>query len=465
MVSVISYKYLARTIAASQHVREWMILRGHSAACIAVTRLGIDPDRFTPVSDPARASAKAQVLKLPSSTTVVAVIGRLEPQKRPLLVPDIAAHLVAQGVTDFQIVMVGDGSLSRDVRNRIAYLEIGQHVRTPGPVSDPQRYLVAADIFLLPSMSEGLSIAIAEAMAMQIPIVTSGAGASPEQLGYEFNDTPGKVAGIIVNHTLEDTDAGLYAQALMRLIDDQALRRQMGIQGREWVQNYFNANQELPTLFRHLDDARRSPCAASKDQSDPAAYYAISNALYTQQPLTDFAVQQYQLQMPVRDGFGKFLQERCGEHTPELTAWIDSIEGHRLCSAEDTLDVQVFVASASRQCLQWYRCRILSWGKKLLIHLRRCIFDISTSDIAGWAFDGVSEVDVVGRRPAHSLSVPRIASRASKQVEAVSGPHSSALGTRLTTGHVCLGCRPYFGEMRPSVTMSLAEIRQAIPLS
>lgn len=331
-----------------------------------------------------KAMAKKDLLNVEPSTTVITIVGRLDPQKRPTLVPDIADALRQLGHKegDFIIVMLGDGDKKDEVKERIRAFRVDQFVRVLGTVEHPETYLAATDIFLLPSMSEGISIAVAEAMAMGLPIVTARAGALPEQLGDGLVDSAtgrSLTAGVLIDHKLNaEIDAPLYAAELDKLIRSPDLRRQYGANGRKNVEKTFDWRQTLMGMFDEIDQAKLPRHDHDEDLPNPAAYFALQDLLLEAHqvcfPLfshlvdfcaladsfaihlsqeTDFAAAQNMLKAPPRFGVGKELQDRCGESNQALTDWIDSIETPKECSNAPFVNPRGLQRSAKFQCGAW----------------------------------------------------------------------------------------------------------------
>ncbi|GAA5985541.1 hypothetical protein JCM10908_007018 [Rhodotorula pacifica] len=375
--SLLSQRYLSRSITCSHYLRNWLIERGHAnAQAIGVVKLGIEVSDFTPVEEADRVIAKKNLLGVGPDTVVITIVGRLDPQKRPDLVPDIAAELRRLEKTDrpsFLIVMLGDGDLKDKVQARIAELRVHKDVRLLGTIERPQEYLAATDIFLLPSMSEGISIAVAEAMAMALPVVTAEAGALPEQLGFTAGD-PTLEAGILIKHKLERAhDAPLYAQALHKLVKTPTLRRDLGLQGRRNVEKTFDWHETLQGMFDEVQQARLPDPRAAARLPHPAAHYAIQNVLLEAHDETDFAAVQTRLKAPLRSGMGRILQERCGESSESITRWIDGLESPTKC---DWAEIKAPLSSNKLQRSAKFQCA--SW----------CVFDLTRPDYGGWAFSG-----------------------------------------------------------------------------
>jgi len=101
-----------------------------------------------------------------------------------------------------------------------------------GFVSDIPGFLSAIDIFVLPSLYEGLGVAVLEAMAAGKPVVASRVGGLPELV----HDA---VTGLLV----PPKDSRALAEAIARVISQEGLARQMGERGRKRVLQHFTMEQ------------------------------------------------------------------------------------------------------------------------------------------------------------------------------------------------------------------------------
>jgi glycosyltransferase involved in cell wall biosynthesis len=137
-----------------------------------------------------------------------AFVGRLAPEKG-LDVLVAAWPFVRARYPEAQLTLIGDGpqrlALEEIVRNLGMSLGPGQAVDIPGAALEPSEVLLAADLFILPSREEGMSIALLEAMALGIPLVASSI-AGNRRLVSDFKhgrlappDDPKALAGVIVD--------------------------------------------------------------------------------------------------------------------------------------------------------------------------------------------------------------------------------------------------------------------------
>jgi len=181
--------------------------------------------------------------------------------------------------------MIGDGDLRKPVERTIEAEGVGEFVKLLGNQDDPVKYLEASDIFLLPSMSEGISVAVTEAMAMGLPIVTARAGALPEQLG-ELDDQGKKnngaaLGGILIDHKLDiEHDVPAYANALYSLMLDTTLRHRLGSNARKLVETGFDWRTSLAEMFVETEKARNiEGHAGDRRYPNPSAYLATQMLL------------------------------------------------------------------------------------------------------------------------------------------------------------------------------------------
>jgi glycosyltransferase involved in cell wall biosynthesis len=112
-------------------------------------------------------------------------VGRLEPEKGNVVLVRALAALRARGTVGFEAAILGGGQELDALRQLSAELGLADRVDLPGVVSmGPElfAYLDRADLFVLPSLTEGLPRALIEAMARGLPAIGSRTGGIPELL-------------------------------------------------------------------------------------------------------------------------------------------------------------------------------------------------------------------------------------------------------------------------------------------
>jgi glycosyltransferase involved in cell wall biosynthesis len=158
-------------VHVSDHTRRILVNeRGLSAAKSAVLYNGIALDRFT--SRSAQPAGAWPTLRL-------GALGRLVPVKGHSVLLRAFARLVPS-LPSCTLTIVGGGPLEAALREEAAQLGLGDRVVFAGPTQDAPGWLSQWDLFVFPSLSEGLPLAILEAMAVGLPIVSTRVGGIPE---------------------------------------------------------------------------------------------------------------------------------------------------------------------------------------------------------------------------------------------------------------------------------------------
>ncbi|GAA5970589.1 hypothetical protein JCM21900_005822 [Sporobolomyces salmonicolor] len=387
--SSISQRFLSRTITTSHSLRAQLLAAGTPASRVGVSPLGIDTQQWVPVAAKTRAFAKRELLALRSDkTTVILSVGHLDAVTRPLLIPEIANALRGLGHRSFLFVVFGHegDELVKEMQRRTKALRVDHFVRVyTQSVEHVESYIAASDIYLRTSESNELSSTIEEAMSMGLPIVSSATTGVAEQLGQGRSDD--LLGGVAIPTVFDDkgTDvvgtAEKFAVELDKMILHRAVRHRYGAAARRIAEDTHDYRLTVGSLFTelrlaHLPNPFRSSSSYSSSSSsspipiNPAAHYALQTVLRENHDETDFASSQQRLRAPPRVGYGKELQNRCGETSADITKWIDALEEPRSCDPAVKLNVSVLRRSAKFQCTAW------------------CIFDLTEPELAGWTYNG-----------------------------------------------------------------------------
>jgi len=224
---------LARMVAVSEDVRLFLADRiGISHSRITVIPNGV-PLNHAPCDK--RTSALRESLDLHQRNHVVGVVGSLYPVKghRYLIegspqVIDRFPHVV--------FLIVGRGGLREELEAHTRQLGVASHFRFLGHRDDVSDILAICDIFVLPSLSEGMPLALLEAMAAGIPIVATKVGGVPEVI--KDGET-----GILV----PPGDGHILAMSIVRLLEDRPFAGKMGTTARESVAHRFSLTRMVQT--------------------------------------------------------------------------------------------------------------------------------------------------------------------------------------------------------------------------
>jgi len=228
-----------------------------------VTRIsnGVDVERFTPSQ--ARAQAPGSPFGDPR-LRVIGTVGRLEPVKNQTLLA--AAFLRAldkapQLRSRLRLAIVGDGALRAPIADMLARAGISDLAWLPGARDDIPGVMRAFDVFVLPSLAEGISNTILEAMATGLPVVATRVGGNAELV--EDGRT-----GMLV----DAGDVEALAHALLRYADvDVACVA--GLAGRVRATTLYSLETMVASyasLYERLMTEHRSPAVAASPPASPS---------------------------------------------------------------------------------------------------------------------------------------------------------------------------------------------------
>jgi glycosyltransferase involved in cell wall biosynthesis len=217
-------------VVANRIVRERLCSSGVPPGKIQMLRVGVDLARFR--STPPRTGGL---------TMQILFAGRLDPVKRPLLLPRIAAQLVSiRGRRDFQFVIAGDGPELPGLRESVTKARLGDLFAFRGHIDDMAPLYASCDLCVVPSRAEGLPLVILECLACARPVIASNVGAIHEAVDSE--------CGFLVEPG--EDEVRVFAERVDLLLKDPQLRQRMGDAGRRKMQSEFDLHLNRETFVR-----------------------------------------------------------------------------------------------------------------------------------------------------------------------------------------------------------------------
>lgn len=154
---------------------------------------------------------------------------RLHPQKAHGVLLDAVGLLVGGGERNFKVLLAGEGPLGPDLQARVRTAGLEPWVEFLGVRQDVPGLFRESDAFVLPSLYEGLPLAVLEAMAARLPVVATRVGGIPDLIQDGTH-------GLLV----PPGDACALADAMGRLLRDRAAARAMGGAGRARVAREYD---------------------------------------------------------------------------------------------------------------------------------------------------------------------------------------------------------------------------------
>ena len=185
---------------------------------------GVDTERFHPDTTTARREALPAELR-GDDLFIVGTVGRIQPVKDQALLVRAAAAIFAarpELARRIRLAVVGDGPQLAQLRTLAASLGVADATWMPGAQSNVPQILRSFDLFVLPSLNEGISNTILEALASGVPVVATQVGGNPELVD---EGVTGKLIPV--------GDVKALEQAIVEYATDRALCRRQADAARE----------------------------------------------------------------------------------------------------------------------------------------------------------------------------------------------------------------------------------------
>ena len=223
----------ALTVAIADHTRSQLMRLSSPAAWprIVVERMGVELSRL-----PFQPRAKV------SSSPTILTVARLAPEKGHLVLFEALAILVQRG-RHVTLRLAGEGPCLDMLVDEVARLGLRDHVSFLGAIGQDEltEVLDSADVFCLPSFSEGIPVSLMEAMARGRPVVTTA-----------INGVPELVIDGVTGLTVRPARPDLLADAIERLLVDDALRSALVCAARSHVESEFDVEVVGPRVAARL---------------------------------------------------------------------------------------------------------------------------------------------------------------------------------------------------------------------
>ena len=221
------FSYLTDTIAVVSCATQEFVTDGWKAPKEKVKLIynGVDLNVFNNLL--VLKDTKYSELSISKNDLIIGSVGRLMRVKNyPCLIR--AFKILSQEFNHVKLLLIGEGPDMLEIKSLIEKLDLTNKIKLLGNRNDIRDILTVMDIFVLPSISEGISLSILEAMASHVPVVTTNVGGNPEIIENGKN-------GILVG----PDNADELANAIRTLIVNPDKRKELGNSGRKIVEEKF----------------------------------------------------------------------------------------------------------------------------------------------------------------------------------------------------------------------------------
>ena len=227
-------------VTISEYNKDYLMSEIAVSNRIDVIRCGIDLNNFHP----------HRKFNADGRLRILTVSRLVEKKGLEYLIKSIP--VIIKDIPDLEFIIVGSGPLNDSLQQLVNPLNIDSYLKFKGDVSDSElfEYYNHADIFVLPCIiaengdRDGIPVSMMEAMAMEIPLVSTNISGIPELVKDD-------VSGIII----PPKDEKAISEALIKLLNNENLRNQMGKAGRQIILEKYNVEIEchkLMTMFRDV---------------------------------------------------------------------------------------------------------------------------------------------------------------------------------------------------------------------
>ncbi|MBA3033121.1 MAG: TIGR03088 family PEP-CTERM/XrtA system glycosyltransferase [Gammaproteobacteria bacterium] len=235
--------FVSRYVALSRDLESWLVERiGIPARKVAQIYNGVDLGRFHPAKGPS--AIEACPFRHPDHW-LVGTVGRMQTVKDQTLLARAfirAIELAPELKARLRLVMVGEGPLRAAAQQLLEQAGVADLAWLPGERHDVPDILRGLDCFVLPSLAEGISNTILEAMASGLPVIATRVGGNPELV------IEGRTGCLVPS-----SDVAAMARALVGYATDIEKARAAGKAGREEIKNRFSIEAMVATYHGLYD--------------------------------------------------------------------------------------------------------------------------------------------------------------------------------------------------------------------
>jgi glycosyltransferase involved in cell wall biosynthesis len=228
------------------------LANSHEMAKGLKTSLELDPERIRVIHNPIDVTQVRRLagesIPWPAERRFIVTAGRLEHQKGHDIL--LRAFAASERARRLHLVILGSGSLERDLKAQAAQLGIGERTHFPGFSANPWAWFSKAELFVLPSRWEGFPSVAAEALACGAPALLTACDFGPREV----------VEHGVSGWVAPPEDPGAFAAAMDLLLEEPELRRSFAAKGKARAAS-FDLHLMIEAYTRLFQEQGAAPAA------------------------------------------------------------------------------------------------------------------------------------------------------------------------------------------------------------
>jgi len=242
--------FVHRYIALSSESVNYLTTRiGVAPHKIAQICNGVDVDRF---KHPHLPPADMPISFRHADALIFGSVGRLAKVKNQQLLLEAFAQLQQRyPKTALRLIVAGDGAEKNNLQQLAQHLGVSERIWFAGDRTDVNAIMQSLHVFVLPSLAEGISNTILEAMASGKPVIATRVGGNPDLIPPDAATT----------HLVCPQDAGALADAMAQYVETAELRHQQGVAMQQHCEQHFSIARmvaQYHDIYQSLKDVRVS---------------------------------------------------------------------------------------------------------------------------------------------------------------------------------------------------------------
>ncbi len=246
LIDRMTIKYMDFIVAVSPAILAELCRRGINEKKTSFIPNAVDTGLF----DPSLGDDSMREKMGLKNSLVVGTVGRLSPEKGQIDLLEAFREVSSHGA-EIKLLIVGDGKLKDQLKDRAKDMGLEDKVIFAGKQTDMPSVYKCMDIFVLPSLTEGMPVALLEAMSMGLPNIATKVGAVP----YVLDNDEGRL--------VPPGDVKELSKSMLDMVKDASLRSCLGKRARAKVAERFSLNyssEEYLGIYKRVSEAN---CAAA----------------------------------------------------------------------------------------------------------------------------------------------------------------------------------------------------------